>query len=138
VAQRLAVQAAKLPHFGQRIADKNPRGVADPREYALGVNFIRWNHVVLNINVPDLPEHELAGVKVTPLSFREYEEWFTPGEDESGVPTYHYSGRPNIKGDCGPEDSDVIANSLGYATVTPLQFDMTNFKLLEELREEWK
>ncbi|MDR1271908.1 MAG: 5'/3'-nucleotidase SurE [Clostridiales Family XIII bacterium] len=136
-AQKLAVKAARLPLFQTRVADKNPKDIKDPKESALGVDFIYRDHVVLNINVPDLPEEELAGVKVAPLSYREYEEWFVPGEEGDEVTSYHYSGRPNIAGDFQPDDSDVIANSLNYATVTPLQFDLTNFKLIDELRREW-
>jgi 5'-nucleotidase len=136
-AQKLAIRAARLPLFQSKVADKNPRGVQDPKEAALGVDFIYRNHVVLNINVPDLPEEEIAGVKVTPLSYREYEEWFVPSGEEGEAMSYRYSGRPNIAGDYGPDDSDVIASSLHYATITPLQFDLTNFKLLKDLREIW-
>jgi 5'-nucleotidase len=126
-AMRLARAAAGTKMFA----------AARPPEKAFGLDFIHEEHTILNINIPDLPDGEIKGVKVAPLSFREYEEWFEPGRDENGRSGYRYSGRPRIIGEAGADESDIIANRMGYATVTPLRFDLTNRKLLESARAEW-
>jgi 5'-nucleotidase len=102
------------------------------------IDFIRKPHTILSVNIPDLPDAEIRGVKVCPLSYRAYDEWFRVGEDENGRVGYHYSGAPLVVGEAAPEDSDVIANSRGYATITPLKFDLTDFALLDAARAEWE
>jgi len=127
-----AAEIAKLPIFQNKIANKNPLD-SSIENHALGVHFIREDHVILNINVPDMPREEINGVKIVPLSYREYDEWFTPGETESGESTYHYAGRPYIAGEDDPDKSDVVAFSRNYITVTPLQLDLTNYGKFDEI-----
>ena len=100
--------------------------------------FINQNHSIFNINIPDLPEEEVKGVKIVPLGYREYKEWFMSSVDENGRTGYHYSGRPLAPGEGTEDSSDIVANNLGYITVTPLQFDFTNYRALDETKDEWK
>ena len=109
----------------------------DLQKGSFGVDYIYDKHSILNINIPDLPREEIMGMKIVPLGYREYEEWFMASEDEGGKIGYHYSGRPLHAGKGDEDSSDIIANANGYITITPLQFDMTNFKLLTETREKW-
>ncbi|MDR1797112.1 MAG: 5'/3'-nucleotidase SurE [Clostridiales Family XIII bacterium] len=106
-------------------------------EVGLGLDYIYRDHTILNVNVPDAPEEEIRGVKAVPLSYREYEEWFDVELDAEGKPYYRYSGRPKIVGEADADGSDIVANRLGYATVTPLHFDLTNHRQLEAARREW-
>ena len=101
------------------------------------INYISENHLILNINIPDLPADEIKGVKVCPLSCRVYDEWFNEKEDEEGRPGYYYTGKPLALGEAEADDSDIIANKLGYATITPLHFDLTKRDMIEELRNIW-
>jgi len=103
----------------------------------LDINFINKDHIILTVNIPDLPSGEIKGVKVCPLSFRLYDDWFRTKADEAGRVGYHYSGMPSFVGEAEADDSDIIANELGYVTVTPLHFDLTDRRLLSSLREEW-
>ncbi|MDR3306036.1 MAG: 5'/3'-nucleotidase SurE [Clostridiales Family XIII bacterium] len=135
-AMRLAAAAARSPMFSARFGDKNPRGPA--ARPGLGLDFIYRDHTILNINIPDLPDSEIRGVKAAPLSYREYDEWFKAREEDDGRVGYHYSGRPHVVGQAGAGESDIIANTMGFATITPLQFDLTNRKLLEAVRAEWE
>lgn len=91
------------------------------------------SNTVLNINVPNLPASEIKGVKVTTLGAREYEEWFEPRMDEKGQEEYWYSGTPVIY-DGLPDDIDVISMQNGYASITPLHYDLTSYKLVEEVK----
>ncbi|GHU63590.1 5'-nucleotidase SurE [Clostridia bacterium] len=128
-AARLVRAIAKTSAFA--VGGHTGRLVAD-------IDFIRKKHTVLNVNIPDLPDTVIRGTKVCPLSYRTYDEWFRSSEDESGRLGYHYSGAPLILGEGTPEDSDIIANGQGYATITPLKFDLTDYDLLDAARTEWE
>lgn len=91
---------------------------------------------VLNINTPDLPKEEIKGVKYTRLGAREYKEWFRPTTGENGKTQYWYEGNP-VFYEGLPDDIDVISMQDGYASITPLQYDMTNYGLVEEIKK-WR
>jgi len=128
-AERLAVKTAEL--LCMRKGKKH-------KKEGFGLSFIGDTHTIFNINIPDLPESEIKGVKVAPLSYREYEEWFEVEKDSDGKMGYRYSGEPKIIGKAAAGESDVVANRLGYATITPLHFDLTNHKLLKAARTKWE
>ena len=88
---------------------------------------------VLNINTPDLPKEEIKGVKYTRLGAREYKEFFRPKENGNGKTQYWYEGNPVIYEGL-PDDIDVISMQDGYASITPLQYDMTNYTLVDEIK----
>jgi 5'-nucleotidase len=127
-AMRLAVKIARSEMFGARVGEG---------QAALGIGFIHEAHVILNVNIPDLPPAEIKGVKVCPLSYRAYDEWFRGKMDADGKIGYYYSGLPWVIGDADPGESDIIANGLGYATITPLRFDLTDRGRIEMMRGEW-
>lgn len=88
---------------------------------------------ILNINVPAVPLEQLKGILVTRLGRRHKAETMTSTTDPWGRSIYWY-------GSLGPEldagegtDFHAIAN--GYASVTPLQIDMTAYRSLDPLRD---
>ena len=91
---------------------------------------------VLNINVPNIPTEKIKGLKYTRLGRREYKEFFEPLDDGSGKVKYRYSGDP-VFYEGLPDTIDVIAMQEGYATITPLQRDLTDYKLIKEV-ETWR
>lgn len=105
----------------------------DPNAY--GLDFIRRPHALLNVNIPNLPREDIKGVKVCPLSYGSYDEWFKEHRDSDGRSCYQYAGSPRDIGEAPSEDSDIVANRLGYATITPLCFDLTDYAQLEFLRK---
>lgn len=89
---------------------------------------------MLNINAPDLPAEDIKGLKVTKLGIRDYADWFNPIACEDGKIEICYGGEPvsfdeESSGRC--EMADVIAMDLGYATITPLNYDLTCSKTLD-------
>jgi len=84
---------------------------------------------VINLNVPDLPKEKIKGIKVVPLGSRYYDDKFYQDEDGG----YSLSGQPadysHVK-----QEVDVTAVHGDYATITPLQFDFTDYRNLEILR----
>lgn len=91
---------------------------------------------VININVPNLPKSEVKGLKYASLGNREYREVFKPTELEDGRRAYNYTGEAVIYEGL-PDTIDVIAMQNGYATITPLHRDLTDYKLLETIKE-WR
>ena len=92
--------------------------------------------IALNINVPNLPPEEVKGIKYARLGNREYKEFFSPIEEGSGYAKYRYTGDPVIYEGL-PDTIDVIAMQGGYATITPLHRDLTDYNLLKEM-EKWR
>lgn len=88
---------------------------------------------VLNINLPHLPASELKGIRVTRLGAREYDEDFKVEIADNGDRSYRYSGTPVIYSGLS-DDIDVIAVQDGYASITPLHYDLTNHNLVERVR----
>ncbi len=89
--------------------------------------------VVLNINVPLIPEHKIQGIKVCKIGRRTYNNCFIESKDEQGNIVYDIIGTVN---DAYDEDTDVDYFKQGYITLTPLHYDLTNFKILNEV-EGW-
>jgi 5'-nucleotidase len=90
--------------------------------------------VILNVNVPDLPEGGLRGFKVTRLGSRHRAERVVRAQDPRGRNVY-WVGSAGAGQDAGPgTDFDAVAH--GYVSVTPLQIDLTRHSALPEL-ERW-
>jgi len=88
---------------------------------------------LLNINLPAIPGDQVKGVKVTHLGSRVFSEEIALMKDPWGKDIYWIGGgRITWTGDA---DSDFRATSDGYISVTPLHMDMTNYDLLEDVRQ---
>jgi 5'-nucleotidase len=100
----------------------------------LGQLMTRGNfpaETLLNVNLPPVRPHEIAGVRVTTLGRREYVGSLTRATDPNGR-EYFWIGGGESKWWGGPA-SDFRAVHEGYISVTPLHLDLTNYKLLEDL-----
>lgn len=90
--------------------------------------------MTLNVNVPDLAAEDIKGVLVTRLGLREYEGFFKPDTVQEGHLTVKYGGVPVVYNSKNLE-IDVLADQEGYATITPLHFDLTWEGMLEDVRK---
>jgi len=86
---------------------------------------------ILNVNVPDLPFSELKGIQVTRLGTRHIAEPTIKAEDPRGRKIF-WIGPPGPEQDAGP-GTDFYAVNTGYVSITPLHFDLTHHKVLDEL-----
>ena len=91
--------------------------------------------MLLNVNVPNLPEDELAGVAITRQGRRRYEGRVERRLDPRGRAYYWLGGE--IIDDIAGEDSDGEAIRQRKISVTPLHLDLTSDALAETLRG-WK
>jgi 5'-nucleotidase len=87
--------------------------------------------VVLNLNVPALPEAKIRGVKLTRQGLAGYDEVLEKRQDLRGKTYYWLGGELMISRD--GDDCDSRALQDGFVSITPLQFDMTSYPALAEL-----
>lgn len=88
---------------------------------------------ILNINVPAVSIEQLKGIQVTRLGRRHKAETMTSATDPWGRKIYWY-GSLGPELDAG-EGTDFHAVANGYASVTPLQIDMSAYKSMDTLRQ---
>lgn len=83
---------------------------------------------LLNVNIPNLPTHGLRGFKVARLGRRHAAEAVITQKSPRGETMYWIGGAGPARED--GEGTDFHATSEGYATITPLQVDLTNHAVL--------
>ncbi|MDX1390966.1 MAG: 5'/3'-nucleotidase SurE [Rheinheimera sp.] len=88
---------------------------------------------ILNINVPAVPLSELKGIQVTRLGRRHKAETMTSSTDPWGRTIYWY-GSLGPELDAG-EGTDFYAVANGFASITPLQIDMSAYKSMDRLQQ---
>jgi len=88
--------------------------------------------VILNVNVPDRPYEELAGMEAVRLGFRHKSEPVVKSKDPHGR-TIFWVG-PAGKGQDSGEGTDFHAIEQGVVTVTPLSVDLTRHDSLPQLK----
>lgn len=90
------------------------------------------NDTMLNVNVPDRPYEDVAGIRFTRMGRRDYDEEIITRADPRGV-AYYWIGGVDSKHVADP-DTDVEALQDGYVSITPLHRDLTNVAALNTLR----
>jgi 5'-nucleotidase len=86
---------------------------------------------ILNVNVPDLPEDQIKGLRATRLGFRHRSEPVVKAYDPKGRPVY-WVGPAGVGQDAGP-GTDFHAVAEGYVSVSPIKVDLTDHQGLERL-----
>jgi len=87
--------------------------------------------IILNVNVPDRPYAELAGLRATRLGHRHKAEPMVRQLDPRGREVF-WVGTAGPEQDAGP-GTDFHALRQGYVSITPLQVDLTRHAALPEL-----
>lgn len=87
---------------------------------------------LLNVNVPDLPEDEIKGVALTKQGKTKWDDYYEERIDPYGVKYYWLTGKmENLDEE---DDRDVIAIQDGYASVTPIHFDLTDYEMFKAMK----
>jgi len=87
--------------------------------------------VVLNVNLPAIPENEIKGIKVCRQAKAFWAERFDKRQTPQGKDYYWLTGE-FINQDQG-EDTDEWALNNGYVSVVPVQFDLTAHHAIQKL-----
>jgi 5'-nucleotidase len=139
-----AVEAAieSIPSVGLSLLDYSVEANFDgARRYARIIveNLLRNpldKHLVLNVNIPAVPDELIAGMKICRQAYAKYEEDFLERMDPSGKKYYWLTGK-FVNFDKG-NDTDVWALEHNFVSVVPVQFDLTNYVLKGKLKKSWK
>ncbi|MCW3463219.1 5'/3'-nucleotidase SurE [Chitinophaga nivalis] len=91
---------------------------------------------LFNVNIPIVSEREYKGLKLCRQADAKWVEEFDERRDPHGKKYYWLTGQFKNR-DTG-EDTDVWALENNYASLVPVQFDLTNYQLKKKLEEDWK
>lgn len=86
---------------------------------------------LLNVNLPPLGRDELKGVRITRLGRARYAENFIRRQDPRHRTYYWMEGKREDRPE--PPGSDESAVSAGYVSICPIQFDLTDWRMLRPL-----
>ena len=89
--------------------------------------------VVLNVNVPPVPENEIAGVAITRQGKSRVVESFDQRVDPRNNTYYWMAGK--MRFDEADDKADCFQVSKNYISVTPIHFDLTSHKTIDELKK---
>jgi len=87
--------------------------------------------ILLNVNIPYLPEDQIKGVQITRQGLRVYRDKLEQRIDPRGRP-YFWIGGDSPTG-IAEKDTDYGALTEGYVSITPLQLDLTDYAKLQLL-----
>jgi 5'-nucleotidase len=91
--------------------------------------------VLLNVNVPCLPENEIKGTQITRQGLRVYHDALDARKDPRGRPYYWIGG--DFPTGVAEDGTDFGALAEGYVSITPLQLDLTAYQAQDRL-QKWK
>jgi 5'/3'-nucleotidase len=89
-------------------------------------------HTLLNVNTPNLPPDKVQGVEITHMGHRFYQDELVERIDPFGQKYYWTAGEPHELEQDDGTDVGAIAN--GKISVTPIHLDLTNHRIIEELK----
>ncbi len=88
---------------------------------------------LLNVNVPDLPSGETAGVEVTRLGQRIYQDALVERLDPRGRRYYWIGGE--VPTGVAEEGTDIGALARGRISLTPIRLDLTDHDRVDAVRQ---
>jgi 5'-nucleotidase len=88
--------------------------------------------VLLNVNVPYLPDEQIQGIVAVRQGLRVYRDALDTRQDPRGRPYYWIGGEAPTG--ILENGTDYGGLEQGFVTVTPLQLDLTDYDTLEQLQ----
>lgn len=106
--------------YGKIILDKMKQEILD-------------NKIIISVNTPYLDEDKVKGIKVCKIGGIVYDYYLMEDNKIKGQSVFKVEGRERKN----PEkETDRFYIAQGYVTITPLQYNFTNFELIEKV-ESW-
>ncbi|SCG84458.1 stationary phase survival protein SurE [Proteiniborus sp. DW1] len=90
------------------------------------------NNIVLNVNFPCRKEEDIKGIRVCKIGGIVYDYYFVENRNGEDEITLAIKGRHNEEKE---EETDRFYLREGYITITPLHYDLTNYNLLEQVKD---
>lgn len=88
---------------------------------------------LLNVNVPDVPKRKIKGVKITMQSSAKFKDNFIKRVDPRGRDYYWMDGE--FTGRVKDMSFDYDAVKSNYISITPIHYDMTDYKTLDYFKK---
>lgn len=92
-------------------------------------------HTLFNVNIPDVDAKDYKGIRITRQANAKWVEEFDERRDPHGKKYYWLTGE--FKNQDPGEDTDVWALENGYTSLVPVQFDLTDYRLMKKLEADW-
>jgi 5'-nucleotidase len=92
-------------------------------------------HLLYNVNIPDLPISHLKGIKYCRQAKAKWDENFVVRDDPHNKKYYWLTGE-FVNLDKG-KDTDIYALENGYASIVPVQYDLTAYKNFDQQKQFW-
>src|SRR5262245_18126545 len=89
------------------------------------------HQILLNVNVPFLADKQIRGIRLTRQGLRVYHSRLDERTDPRGKPYYWIGG--DAPTGVPERGTDVGALAEGFVSVTPLQLDLTSYRVLTDL-----
>jgi len=101
----------------------------------LALKMIKGNlplGTLLNVNVPNLPEDQIKGIKLTTQGKSKWDDIYEKRIDPNGKNYYWLTG--NLKDIDTEFNSDQGAVKNGFVSVSPIHFDLTDYSAYENMK----
>lgn len=127
-----------IPSIAISLADHKPQdftsSVAFTSKLLTIINQVKFpDRTLLNINIPPLPLSEIAGIEITELGVRPYNDYFIKRVDPRGRTYYWLAGEAIEENELPGTDVYAVRNN--QISVTPVTIHMTNKNMLPELKK---
>ncbi|RAJ10837.1 5'-nucleotidase /3'-nucleotidase /exopolyphosphatase [Chitinophaga skermanii] len=90
---------------------------------------------LFNVNIPQVPKERYKGLKICRQANAKWVEEFDERRDPHGKKYYWLTGEFKNR-DTGT-DTDVWALDNDFASLVPVQFDLTDYKMKDKLQQDW-
>lgn len=91
--------------------------------------------VLLNVNIPDLPQERIRGVRLCRQADAKWVEEFVERSDPRGRKYYWLTGR--FENYDEGHDADETALREGYVSAVPVEFDFTAYAAMDHFRQRY-
>ena len=90
---------------------------------------------LLNVNVPDIPESQITGIRLTRQGKSKWDDIYEQRIDPYGKNYYWLTG--NLMEVDTEIETDQVAIRKNYVSVSPIHFDLTDYETFERMKN-WK
>jgi 5'-nucleotidase len=87
---------------------------------------------LLNVNVPDIPESEIAGIHLTKQGKSKWDDIYEQRKDPYGRDYYWLTG--NLMEVDTEIETDQVAIRKNYVSISPIHFDLTDYETYERMK----
>jgi 5'-nucleotidase len=88
--------------------------------------------VLLNVNIPAVPEREIKGVRVTRQGKTQWNDTFEVRRDPINRQFYWLTGSLDVVDTS--DDTDHVSVEKNYISITPIQYDLTDYPMIKKMK----